>query len=48
MELTWGYMATGEPTRFYVFMKTVSTDRNKDKLSFELSAHQFYSLFFEK
>ena len=38
----------GEPTRFYVFMKTFSTDRNKHELSFELFANKFYSPVFDK
>ena len=40
--------ANKEATRFYVFMKTVFTDRNKDELSFELFANQFYSSVFGK
>ena len=37
----WYIFANRELTRFYVFMKTVSTDRNKDKISLELFANQF-------
>ena len=44
----WYIFANRESTRFYVFMKTVSTGRNKDELSFELCANQSYSLGFKK
>ena len=45
-----GYIfANKEPTRFYIFMKTdVSTDKNKDELSFKLFVNQFYNPVFEK
>ena len=36
--------ANRETTRFYFFIKTVSTDRDKDGLSFQLFADQFYRL----
>ena len=39
----WYIFANRKLTRFYVFMKTVSTDRNKDELSFELFTNEFYS-----
>ena len=44
----WYTFTNREPTRFYVFMKTVITDRNKYELSFELFANQLYSPVFEK
>ena len=44
----WYIFTNKEPRRFHVFMKTVSTDRNKDELSFELFSNQFHSPVFEK